>query len=62
MQQTITKGVPDSAWLGGKGDPLGIVQDIKIWTYCQLVYALTRIGPKEWDAEFFGILIYKRTT
>ena len=26
MLQKSTEGVPDRAWLGGKGDPLGIVQ------------------------------------
>ena len=31
MQQTSTKGVQDLAWLGGKGDPLGIVQEIETW-------------------------------
>ena len=30
MQQTKTKRVQDEEWLGVKGDPLGIVQDIKI--------------------------------
>ena len=29
MKQTNTKGVQDQAW----GDPLGIVQEIKIWPY-----------------------------
>ena len=29
------------------GDLLGIVQDIKIWPYYQMVYAQTKIGPKE---------------
>ena len=29
MQQTRTKGVQDVAWLGGKGEPLGIVQKLK---------------------------------
>ena len=33
MQQTITKWEKDSAKLGGKGNPLGIVQDINIWPY-----------------------------
>ena len=30
MQQTRTKGVQDQVRLGGKGDPLGIVQKIKV--------------------------------
>ena len=36
--------------MGGKGDPLGIVQEIKILLYNQIVYAQTRIGRREWDA------------
>ena len=35
--------------LGGKGDLLGIVQEIKIWQYYQIVYIQTRICPWEWD-------------
>ena len=34
----------------GEDDSLGIVQKIKIWPYYQMVYAQTRIHPKEWDA------------
>ena len=29
MQQTGTKGEQVQPWLGGKGDPLGIMQEIK---------------------------------
>ena len=32
MQQTDTKGVQVLAWLGWKGDPLEIMQEIKIWS------------------------------
>ena len=37
--------------LDGEGDPLGIVQEIEIWPYYQMVRAQTRIYPREWDAE-----------
>ena len=30
MQQTSMNGIQEQAWLGGKGDWLGIVQEIKI--------------------------------
>ena len=30
MQQTRTEGIKESAQLGGKGNPLGIVQKIEI--------------------------------
>ena len=36
-----------------KGDPLGIVQEIEIRTYYQMVYALNRIHPVEKDAKNF---------
>ena len=39
MQQTNTKRVQDLTRLGGKGDPLGIVQKIQIWPLYQMVYA-----------------------
>ena len=35
----------------GQDDPLGIVQEIEIWTYEQMVYAEPRICPWEWDAQ-----------
>ena len=31
MQQTWIKGIQEKAWLSGKRDPQGIVQEIKIW-------------------------------
>ena len=39
--------------LGGEGDPLGIVQEVKIWPYEQMVYAQPRIcsGKVLWDIE-----------
>ena len=33
MQQTNTKGVQDKTWLSGEVDPVGIAQEILIWTY-----------------------------
>ena len=42
-------------WVG-KGDLLGIVQEIKIWAYTQLVYAQTRFCQRKCDAwNFQGI-------
>ena len=37
MQRTDNKGIQDLLWLGGKGDQLGIVQEIKIWPCWQMV-------------------------
>ena len=36
--------------MSGKGDQLGIVQEIAIWPYEQTEYAQARIYPGEWDA------------
>ena len=41
------------ARLGGRGDPLGILQEIEIWTCYQFVYAQSRIRSGEWDAWGF---------
>ena len=38
----IVKRVQDDAWLCGKGDPLGIVQEIKIYPDYQMVYTLNK--------------------
>ena len=46
MQQTCTKGVQFLAQLGGDGDLLGIVREIKIWPYYQMIDAQTSICPK----------------
>ena len=46
MQQTGTKGIQKRARPGGEGDPLGIVQEIKIWPYYQMVYTENRIHPR----------------
>ena len=45
-------GKKDYTPLGGKGDPLEIVQEIKIWPHYPLVQPQTRICPGEWDADF----------
>ena len=50
IQNTISKAVQDKAWLSRKGDLLGIVQEVKIWPFYQIVYAQTRIRLIEWDA------------
>ena len=40
----------NNAWLGRKVDPQGIVQD-RILIINQMVYARTRISPREWDTQ-----------
>ena len=37
MQQTCTKGIQDLVWLGEKGDPLGIMQEVKILPFLQML-------------------------
>ena len=56
MQLTGTKEIQVLLWLGGKTNPLWIVQEIKISPYKQMVYAKTRIRPGKWDIKFSGIL------
>ena len=34
-----------------QGDPLGIVQEVQIWPYEKVVYALAGIRSGEWDAQ-----------
>ena len=51
MQQISTEILQDKTWLGWKGDPLGIVQEVKILLYEQIVYAKPRIHPEEWHAQ-----------
>ena len=36
--------------MGREGDLQGIVQDIEIWPYNQMLYGQTRICSREWDA------------
>ena len=50
MQQTSTER-EDWTRLGGKSDPLGIVQETEIWPCEQMVYAQPRICPREWAAQ-----------
>ena len=50
MQQTSVKVVQNYAQLSGKGDPLGIVQEIEIFPYHQMLYAQLRIYSREIDA------------
>ena len=40
--------------LGGQSDPLGIVQEAKIWPCEQIVYAQHGIHPDKWDAQKSG--------
>ena len=37
--------------MGGECDLLGIVQEIEIWLYYEMVYALTKICSGEWDTQ-----------
>ena len=36
-------------WLGGEGDSQGIVDDIELWSYYQMVHALTRIRLRKYS-------------
>ena len=38
-------------WLGGGGNPPGIVQEVWIQPYEQTVHAQSRIRPRKWDAQ-----------
>ena len=47
--------------LGCQGDPLGIVQEIKIWSCEQMVYSQPRISPVKWEEQSpVGFMRYKR--
>ena len=46
--ENMHKRITRVGMIGWKGDPLGIVQEIKIWLCLQMVYALTRIFPRKW--------------
>ena len=37
--------------LGYEGNPLGIVQEIEIWPYEQIVFEQNNISPGKWDTE-----------
>ena len=47
MQKAGAKGIQDKALLGGKGDPLTNVQEIKIGPFYQMVWEQTRICPRK---------------
>ena len=51
MLQPSTKSELDKTRQDEKGDPLGIVQEIEICTYNQIVFAQTGIHPRKWDAQ-----------
>ena len=51
MQQTSVKVYKTRHDWVREGDPLRIVQEIKIWSYNQMVYAQNRIRPREWDVQ-----------
>ena len=38
-------------WQGEKSDPLGIVQEIEIWPYYQILHAQSSICPGRWNAD-----------
>ena len=48
MQLTSSQGIQDMALMGGTGYPLGIVNEIKILQYYQMVYAQNKIRPGIW--------------
>ena len=41
----------DETRLGEQDDLLGIVQNVEIWPYEQMVYAQTRTHHRKWDAQ-----------
>ena len=47
MQKTSTKRVQDETWLGGKDDPLWIMQEILIWPYYQMVETRIHLGERD---------------
>ena len=51
MQYIRAKRVLDLTWLGGQGDPLGIVPEIFIWPYEWMVYAQPGSRWRIWDAQ-----------
>ena len=52
MQKTSTKGIQELVWLGRIAKPLGIVQEIKIYPCCQVIYTQTRLCPGKGDTKF----------
>ena len=53
----IVKRVQDDAWLCGKGDPLGIVQEIKIYPDYQMVYTLNKKFPAKFAYSYMVSII-----
>ena len=47
MLQISTKRVQDKEQLGGKGDPLGIVEAITFGPLWQMVHTQARIDPRK---------------
>ena len=41
----------NNTWLDGQDDPLGIVQEIEIQPYEQMIYVQPRISTVEWDEQ-----------
>ena len=62
MLQTSTKGIQEYAWLGKKGDPLGTMQQTKVWTCWQMIYTNQNISYKMWKTKFSVSLNYKQTS
>ena len=59
MKQSGTKRIQYKAELGGKGDVLGIVQEIKVWPRWQI---LNSQNEKRSRIKFSGMLRYERIT
>ena len=53
MLQVSTERAYDKTWLGGQGDPLGIVPEIEVWLYEQMLYAQPWTCPEERDAQTY---------
>ena len=47
MYQISTERLLEYIRLGRQGEPLGIVQEIEVWPYEQMLYAQPRICPME---------------
>ena len=62
MQQISIEGVLDKRPLRGQGDALGVVQEIRIWPYEQMVYTQPSIYHRKWHTHCYRTLTYKRIT
>ena len=49
MQETSSQIRHGHAWLYGKGDPMGILQEKETWQCYEMVYAQTGINTVEGD-------------